>query len=208
MEQRTQEWFDARLGKVTASRVADVIAKTKTGVSTSRQNYLTQLVTERLTGKKADSGFMSQAIQDGIDREETARTLYELKYGEVKEVGFIEHPTIAMSGASPDGMIAEGEGILEIKCPIETTHTTTLMTDKVPSKYIPQIQWQMAVTGASFAHFVSYNPNFPDNMVLFVKQLDRDDEYIKMLVDEILTFLKEVDNTIIKLKELKDGISK
>jgi predicted phage-related endonuclease len=134
--------------------------------------------------------------------------LYELKYGEVKEVGFIDHPTIAMSGASPDGMIAEGEGILEIKCPIETTHTTTLMTDKVPSKYIPQIQWQMAVTGASFAHFVSYNPNFPDNMVLFVKQLDRDDEYIKMLVDEILTFLKEVDNTIIKLKELKDGISK
>ncbi len=113
-----------------------------------------------------------------------------------------------MSGASPDGLIADGEGILEIKCPIETTHTTTLMTDKVPSKYVPQIQWQMAVTGARFAHFISYNPNFPDNMVLFVKQLDRDDEYIKMLVDEILTFLKEVDNTIIKLKELKDGISK
>lgn len=207
MEQRTQEWFDARLGKVTASRVADVIAKTKTGVSTSRQNYLTQLVTERLTGKKADT-YVNQAMQDGIDREETARTLYELKYGEVKEVGFIDHPTVAMSGASPDGLIADGEGILEIKCPIETTHTTTLMTDKVPSKYVPQIQWQMAVTGARFAHFVSYNPNFPDNMVLFVKQLDRDDEYIKMLVDEILTFLKEVDNTIIKLKEIKDGISK
>jgi putative phage-type endonuclease len=208
MEQRTQEWFDARLSKVTASRVADVIAKTKTGVSTSRQNYLTQIVTERLTGKKADSGYINQAMQDGIDREEAARSLYELKYGVVKEVGFIDHPTIAMSGASPDGIIADGDGVLEIKCPIETTHTNTLMTDKVPSKYIPQIQWQMAVTGARFAHFVSYNPNFPDNMVLFVKQVDRDDEYIKMLVDEIITFLKEVDNTIIKLKELKDGISK
>jgi putative phage-type endonuclease len=208
MEQRTQEWFDARLSKVTASRVADVIAKTKTGVSTSRQNYLTQIVTERLTGKKADSGYINQAMQDGIDREEAARSLYELKYGIVKEVGFIDHPTIAMSGASPDGIIADGDGVLEIKCPIETTHTNTLMTDKVPSKYIPQIQWQMAVTGARFAHFVSYNPNFPDNMVLFVKQVDRDDEYIKMLVDEIITFLKEVDNTIIKLKELKDGISK
>lgn len=208
MEQRTQEWFDARLSKVTASRVADVIAKTKTGVSTSRQNYLTQIVTERLTGKKADVGYINQAMQDGIDREEAARSLYELKYGIVKEVGFIDHPTIAMSGASPDGIIADGDGVLEIKCPIETTHTNTLMTDKVPSKYIPQIQWQMAVTGARFAHFVSYNPNFPDNMVLFVKQVDRDDEYIKMLVDEIITFLKEVDNTIIKLKELKDGISK
>jgi putative phage-type endonuclease len=208
MEQRTQEWFDARLSKVTASRVADVIAKTRTGVSTSRQNYLTQIVTERLTGKKADSGYINQAMQDGIDREEAARSLYELKYGIVKEVGFIDHPTIAMSGASPDGIIADGDGVLEIKCPIETTHTNTLMTDKVPSKYIPQIQWQMAVTGARFAHFVSYNPNFPDNMVLFVKQVDRDDEYIKMLVDEIITFLKEVDNTIIKLKELKDGISK
>ena len=208
MEQRTQEWFDARLSKVTASRVTDVIAKTKTGVSTSRQNYLTQIVTERLTGKKADSGYINQAMQDGIDREEAARSLYELKYGVVKEVGFIDHPTIAMSGASPDGIIADGDGVLEIKCPIETTHTNTLMTDKVPSKYIPQIQWQMAVTGARFAHFVSYNPNFPDNMVLFVKQVDRDDEYIKMLVDEIITFLKEVDNTIIKLKELKDGISK
>ena len=208
MEQRTQEWFDARLSKVTASRVADVIAKTKTGVSTSRQNYLTQIVTERLTGKKADSGYINQAMQDGIDREEAARSLYELKYGVVKEVGFIDHPTIAMSGASPDGIIADGDGVLEIKCPIETTHTNTLMTDKVPSKYIPQIQWQMAVTGARFAHFVSYNPNFPDNMVLFVKQVDRDDEYIKMLADEIITFLKEVDNTIIKLKELKDGISK
>ena len=205
MEQRTQEWFDARLGKVTASRVADVIAKTKTGVSTSRQNYLTQIVTERLTGKKADGGYINQAMQDGIDREEAARSLYELKYGEVKEVGFIDHPTVAMSGASPDGLIDDGRGVLEIKCPIETTHTTTLMTDKVPSKYIPQIQWQMAVTGARFAHFVSYNPNFPDNMVLFVKQLDRDDEYIKMLVDEILTFTKEVDETILKLKELKNG---
>ena len=110
-----------------------------------------------------------------------------------------------MSGASPDGLIDDGRGVLEIKCPIETTHTTTLMTDKVPSKYIPQIQWQMACTGAKYAHFVSYNPNFPDNMVLFVKTIFRDDEYIKMLVDEILTFTKEVDETILKLKELKNG---
>lgn len=205
MEQRTQEWFDARLGKVTASRVADVIAKTKTGVSTSRQNYLTQIVTERLTGKKADGGYTNKAMEDGIEREDAARSLYELKYNEVKEVGFIDHPTVAMSGASPDGLIDDGRGVLEIKCPIETTHTTTLMTDKVPSKYIPQIQWQMACTGAKYAHFVSYNPNFPDNMVLFVKTIFRDDEYIKMLVDEILTFTKEVDETILKLKELKNG---
>ena len=202
MEQRTQEWFDARLGKVTASRVADVIAKTKTGVSTSRQNYLTQLVTERLTGKKADS-YVNQAMQDGIDREETARSLYELKYGEVKEVGFIDHPTIAMSGASPDGMIANGEGVLEIKCPIETTHTTTLMTDKIPSKYIPQIQWQMAVTGRHYCDFVSYDPRLPDDLQLFVVRLNRDDEYIEMLTDEVAKFEEEVTMLVTKLKELK-----
>ena len=213
IEQRTEEWFQQRLGKVTASRISDVIAKTKTGVSTSRQNYLVQLVSERLTGKKGDS-FVNQAMLDGIERESAARALYMLNRDvSVTEVGFFDHPIIKNSGASPDGAVnAEEEGkyagLIEIKCPIETTHTNTLMTDKVPSKYIPQIQWQMAVTGARFAHFVSYNPNFPDNMVLFVKQVDRDDEYIKMLVDEIITFLKEVDNTIIKLKELKDGISK
>jgi putative phage-type endonuclease len=207
IEQRTDEWFQQRLGKVTASRISDVIAKTKTGVSTSRQNYLVQLVSERLTGKKGDS-FVNQAMLDGIERESFARELYMRTRGvSVTEVGFFDHPTIAMSGASPDGAVnAEEEGkyigLIEIKCPLETTHTNTLMSKSVPSKYIPQMQWQLACTNARWVDFVSYNPNFPEELQLFVARVDRDDSYIiGELEAEVIKFLNEVEQTIIKLKE-------
>ena len=209
MEQRTDEWFQARLGKVTASRISDVLAKTKTGYSISRQNYLVQLVTERLTGQKADSFFMNQAMQDGVDREPIARKLYEvLNDVIVTEVGFFDHPTIAMSGASPDGAVNSKEegkydGLIEIKCPIETTHTNTLMSKSVPSKYIPQIQWQMASVSPNvkWVDFISYNPNFPDDLQLFVTRVERNDEYIASLEVEVKQFLEEVEQTILKLKE-------
>jgi putative phage-type endonuclease len=207
IEQRTEEWFQQRLGKVTASRISDVIAKTKTGVSTSRQNYLVQLVSERLTGKKGDS-FVNQAMLDGIERESAARELYMRTRGvSVTEVGFFDHPTIAMSGASPDGAVNAEEkgkyiGLIEIKCPIETTHTNTLMSKSVPSKYIPQMQWQLACTNARWVDFVSYNPNFPEELQLFVARVDRDDSYIiGELEAEVIKFLDEVEQTIIKLKE-------
>jgi putative phage-type endonuclease len=206
IEQRTEEWFQQRLGKVTASRISDVIAKTKTGVSTSRQNYLVQLVSERITGKKGDS-FVNQAMLDGIERESAARELYMQTRGvSVTEVGFFDHPIIKNSGASPDGAVnAEEEGkyagLIEIKCPIETTHTNTLMSKSIPSKYIPQMQWQLACTGAKWVDFVSYNPNFPVELQLFVATLDRDDTYIAELELAVIQFLDEVDQTIIKLKE-------
>jgi putative phage-type endonuclease len=202
MEQRSDEWFQTRLGKVTASRISDVIAKTKTGVSTSRYNYLIQLVSERLTGKKGDSVFINQAMQDGIDREEIARTLYSLKHGDVDEVGFIDHPSIAMSGASPDGALHGVNGGIEIKCPIETTHTNTLMTQSIPTKYIPQMQWQMACAGYDFVDFISYNPNFPDHLQLFVKRLDRDNGYIGQLEAEVSAFIAEIEQQVLKLKEM------
>jgi putative phage-type endonuclease len=206
IEQRTEEWFQQRLGKVTASRISDVIAKTKTGVSTSRQNYLVQLVSERLTGKKGDS-FVNQAMLDGIEREGAARAIYMLNRDvSVTEVGFFDHPIIKNSGASPDGAVnAEEEGkyagLIEIKCPIETTHTNTLMSKSVPSKYIPQMQWQLACTGAKWVDFVSYNPNFPEELQLFVARVDRDDTYIGELEAEVIKFLEEVEQTILKLKE-------
>lgn len=208
IEQRTEEWFEQRLGKVTASRISDVIAKTKTGVSTSRQNYLVQLVSERLTGKKGDS-FVNQAMLDGIERESAARELYERTKGvSVTEVGFFDHPVIKNSGASPDGAVnAEEEGkyagLIEIKCPIETTHTNTLMSKSVPSKYLPQIQWQMASVSPNvkWVDFISFNPNFPDTMQLFVARVERDNAYIAELEAEVIKFLDEVEQTIIKLKE-------
>jgi len=201
-----ESWMAQRLGKVTASRLSDVIAKTKTGVSTSRQNYLIQLVSERLTGKKGDS-FVNQAMLDGIERESAARELYERTRGvSVTEVGFFDHPIIKNSGASPDGAVNAEEdgkyaGLIEIKCPIETTHTNTLISKSVPSKYIPQMQWQLACTGAKWVDFVSYNPNFPgEELQLFVARVDRDDTYIAELEAEVIKFLDEVDQTILKLK--------
>jgi predicted phage-related endonuclease len=191
---------------VTASRISDVIAKTKTGVSTSRQNYLIQLVSERLTGKKGDS-FVNQAMLDGIEREGAARELYERTRGvSVTEVGFFDHPVIKNSGASPDGAVNAEEdgkyaGLIEVKSPIETTHTNTLMSKSVPSKYIPQMQWQLACTGAKWVDFVSYNPNFPEELQLFVARVERDDTYIGELEAEVIKFLDEVEQTIIKLKE-------
>jgi putative phage-type endonuclease len=207
IEQRTDEWFQQRLGKVTASRISDVIAKTKTGVSTSRQNYLVQLVSERLTGKKGDS-YVNQAMLDGIEREAAARELYmQSKVVSVTEVGFFDHPVIKNSGASPDGAVnAEEEGkyagLIEIKCPIETTHTNTLMSKSVPSKYLPQIQWQMASVSPNvkWVDFISFNPNFPDTMKLFVARVERDNAYIAELEAEVVKFLDEVDQTILKLK--------
>ena len=201
MEQRTDEWFKARLGKVTASRVSDVLAKIKSGEAAVRRNYKMQLATERLTGQKTDSYF-NQAMQDGIDREDTAREIYEIVRDiKVEQVGFIDHPAIKMAGASPDGLLPDN-GVLEIKCPIETTHTTNLLERKLPSRYISQVQWQIACTGADYANFVSYNPNFEPKLQLMYVAVERDNEYIEMLEEEVSIFLLEVDEVINTLREL------
>lgn len=201
MEQRTDEWFKARLGKVTASKISDVLAKIRTGEAAVRRNYKMQLATERLTGQKTDS-YINQAMQDGIDREDTAREIFEIVRDiKVEQVGFIDHPTIKMAGASPDGLLPDN-GVLEIKCPVETTHTTNLLERKLPSRYVSQVQWQMACTGAEYANFVSYNPNFEPKLQLIYLDVERDDEYIEMLEEEVSTFLTEVDDIINILREL------
>ena len=200
MEQRSEEWFQARLGKVTASRVADVLAKIKSGESASRRNYKIQLVSERLTGERQET-YVNQAMQDGIDREQFARDRYVQQFGEVEEVGFIQHPTLE-AGASPDGLIGT-DGIIEIKCPMAGTHTETLITQEVPSKYVPQIQFQLLVTGRKWCDFVSYNPMFPENLQVFVRRVFANKEYQQELEDEVKQFLKEVDDVISKLKEIE-----
>lgn len=200
MEQRSEEWFQARLGKVTASRVADVLAKIKSGESASRRNYKIQLVSERLTGEKQET-YINQAMQDGIDREFYAREKYVQQHGKVEEVGFIQHPTLE-AGASPDGLVGD-DGLIEIKCPLGTTHTETLMTQEVPSKYMPQIQFQLLVTGRKWCDFVSFNPMFPEHLQLFVRRVFADKEYQAELEVEVSKFLDEVNDIINKLKEIE-----
>jgi putative phage-type endonuclease len=203
MEQRTDDWFAARLGKVTASRVADVIAKTKSGYSASRDNYMADLIVERLTGQKA-STFTNAHMEWGTATEPAARVAYSAYTGElVEEVGFIDHPRIANSGASPDGVV--GEGLVEIKCPATATHLDTLLAGTVPSKYIPQMQWQMACTNTRFCDFVSYDPRLPDHLRLFVKPVRRDNEYIAMLETEVTKFLTELEEKLKQLQELNRG---
>lgn len=202
-EQRTDEWFAARLGKVTASRVADVIAKTKTGYSASRENYMADLIVERLTGQKALS-FSNPAMDWGTATEPAARAAYSAFTGElVEEVGFIDHPTIPMSGASPDGLVADG--LVEIKCPNTATHLETLLTEAVPAKYITQMQWQVACTGRKWCAFVSFDPRLPEHLQLFVQPIPRDDAYIAMLEVEVTKFLAELDSKVKQLQELKRG---
>jgi putative phage-type endonuclease len=202
VEQRTEEWFKARLGKVTASRVADVIAKTKTGYSASRDNYMAQLICERLTGQQGES-FTNSAMQWGVDNEALAISCYENATNVLVEtVGFVNHPTIEMAGASPDGLVSLF-GAIECKCPQSSTHIDTLLADKVPSKYIPQIQWQLRCCERQWCDFVSFDPRLPQDLQLFVKRVEFDAPYVAMLEEEIIKFLAELDDKVNKLTNLK-----
>ena len=200
MDQRTDEWFAARIGKVTASRVADVIAKTKSGYGAGRANYLADLVVERLTGQKAQ-GFSNAAMEWGTQTEPQARAAYSAKTGIlVEEVGFIDHPTVAMSGASPDGFAEEG--LIEVKCPNTATHLEYVLAELPPLKYFTQMQWQMACTGRPWCDFVSFDPRLPERLQLLVVRVPRDDNYIKMLEQEVIVFLQELDDKLNKLEKV------
>jgi len=200
MEQRTPEWFAARTGKVSASKVSDVMSKTKSGYGASRATYMSQLLVERLTGTPTEF-YANAAMQWGTDTEPQARAAYEFKTGNaVIEEGFILHPNIEMSGASPDGMVCD-EGMLEIKCPNTATHIATLLAEKAPSKYMNQMQWQMACAGRQWCDFVSFDPRLPENNDFFCVRVDRDDERIEELESEVVKFLGELDEMILKLKE-------
>ena len=203
IEQGTDEWKMLRCGKVTASRVADIIAKTKSGYSASRDNYMAQLICERLTNSVAES-FTNAAMQHGTETEPLARLAYEVNQNVlVDEVAFVLHPTIQMSGASPDGLVGN-EGLLEIKAPNTATHIETLLSQTVPGKYNTQMQFQMACTGRSWCDFVSFDNRLPVELQLFVKRVPRDNMYIRLMEEEIIKFLNELDIKIAQLMEIKN----
>lgn len=195
VEQRSAEWFGVRLGKATASRISDIIARTQKGWGASRANYAAQLICERLTGTQTES-FTNTAMQWGTDHEPDARDAYAfLKDMDVEEVGFVPHPRIEMAGASPDGLVGT-DGLVEIKCPNTASHIETLRAGAISDKYIVQMQWQMACTGREWCDFVSFDPRMPEHMRLFVKRVPRDDERLKELETEVAAFLAEIDATV------------
>lgn len=201
MIQGSDEWLKARCGLVTASRISDVMAKTKTGESASRKNYRAQLVAERISGRPTES-FTSAAMQWGTDNEPFARAAYELlRNVDVDEVGLVPHPEIVMSGASPDGLVGD-DGLIEIKCPNTATHIDYAITGKAPSDYQYQMLWQMECTGRQWCDFASYDPRMPDGMKLFVTRIQRDEEKIAEIKIEVIKFLAEVEAQIAQLREI------
>lgn len=200
MIQGTDAWLQARVGKVTASRVADVVAKTKSGWGASRANYMAELIAERLTGTPATS-FTSPAMQWGTENEPLARANYEFRFDcKVTQVGFIEHPSIAMFGSSPDGHISD-DGSLEIKCPNTATHLEMLLGEPISAKYITQMQSQMSCTGRKWCDFVSFDPRLPESMRMFVQRVNRDSAMILQLEKNVTEFLAELDQKIRALTE-------
>lgn len=199
--QGSPEWFAIRCGKVTASRVSDVIAKTKSGPAASRANYMGELIAERLTGVAAPS-YSNAAMQWGTDHEPDARAAYEFRFDKnVAEIGFAIHPMIQQSGCSPDGLV-DDDGLCEIKCPNTSTHIETLLGQAVPSKYMAQIQWQLACTDRYWCDFISYDPRLPELMQLFVYRVRRDDKYIAEMETEVKAFLAEMEAKIGELLKL------
>jgi len=185
VEQRSNEWFALRLGKVTASRVADLMAKTKTGYSATRENYMAQLVVERISNSQAES-FTNAAMQWGTDQEPYARAEYEATQGAmVEECGFVSHPTIEMAGASPDGLVGD-DGLIEIKCPNTATMIDVLLTGNVASKYYTQMQFQMACTGRQWCDYVVFDPRMPAKAQMFIKRVARDEAFILLPLNKLL----------------------
>jgi len=202
IEQLSPEWFAQRCGKATASRISDIVAKTKTGYSTSRTNYMAQLVVERMTNQVAES-YTNAAMEWGIENEAFARAAYEAKSGNmVDQVGSIDNPSVPMSSASPDGLIGN-DGCLEIKCPNTATHIDTILGEPIAKKYYDQMQWQMRCANRDWCDFVSYDPRMPSHLQLFIKRVERNILYIAQLEMEVIQFLSEVDDKVKKLNEIK-----
>jgi putative phage-type endonuclease len=199
IEQGTPEWHQLRLGKVTASRVADILSKTKTGPSASRQNYLIELALQQVT-KTIEESYTNAAMEWGTQTEPQARVAYEVKTGNfVDQIAFVDHPTIAGFGCSPDGLVGDS-GLIEIKCPNSATHWSYIKANEPPNKYFIQMQAQMAVTSSKWCDFVSFDPRMPKRSQLLIVHVPRDDEFILYMETEIKQFLSEVQAEV-KLME-------
>ena len=200
--QGSDEWFAARVGKITASRLGDIMRKTKWGESTYKAKVRLELAIERITGKSASSVVMNKAMYDGVEREPDARKLFEAITGkDVALCGSFDHPNIVNTSASPDGLLRDENAVLELKCPTHATHAKNLMSDKMPKNYEYQVMWQIACTESDYAYFASYHPDFPKDLRLKYVKVERDDSVIKSLEEAIRQFDIEIEDLIIKIQK-------
>jgi predicted phage-related endonuclease len=202
-EQRSPEWFAARLGRLTGSRAADMLATVKAGEAAARRDLRAQLVCERLTNTLQEDGYVNSAIQRGIDCEPLARQAYEALTGEVAhQTGFLAHRTLAV-GCSLDGHIGDFAGILELKCPKSATHLAYLRAGQVPATYIPQITHNLWVSGAAFCDFLSFDDRFPVGLQTCLIRVERNEQYIASYALAASLFLAEVAAEVEAVKGLR-----
>ncbi len=194
-EQRAQSWHQARLGCVTASRIADVMARTKSGYGAARQTYMRQILAERISGMPTET-IPSPAMRWGTQVEPFAVAVYE-EWTQIETLtaGFIRHPNFQFAGASPDRLIGE-YGLLEVKCPTTPTHIDTLLSGEIAERYVLQMQWQMACTGRRWCDFVSFDPRLPPDYQCFVARIERNDELIGRLEAEVSSFLVAIEHRL------------
>ena len=198
--QGTPEWLAARAGRVTASMISAVLMKPETA---GYRDYQAQLGAELLTGKPQGSDYTNAAMQFGTETEPLARSAYEAETGfSVDEVGLCIHPTIDRAGASPDGLVGNS-GLVEIKCPKPATHLANLIAGAVPAGYKNQMMWQMSCTGRDWCDFVSFRPDLPENLQLFIIRHRKDPAEILKLETAVMAFLAGVDQMIEKLRGVK-----
>ena len=203
LEQGSQAWFDVRRGRVTGSRVADVMATLKSaGEAAGRRNYRAELLCQILTGTTLES-YQSKEMLWGIENEPFARAAYELREDvTVETAGFAVHPTLDRFGASPDGLIGT-DGVLEAKCPNTATHIDYLLKNVVPAEYQLQMLAEMACTERQWCDFVSFDPRLPKDLSLFVIRFHRDDKRIAEIEKAVQIFLGEVDDVLQRLEALR-----
>ena len=198
--QGSDEWFKVRMGKITASKLSDLMKKTKYGESTYKTRLRMELAIERITGKSTNT-FMNQAMHDGVEREPDARTLFEAVTGkDVALCGSFDHPEIVNTSASPDGLLRGENAVLEIKCPTHTTHAKNLMADGMDKRYLYKVMWQIACTESDYAYFASYHPDFPPELRLKWVRVEKDDSVIKSLEEEVRAFDISIEDLIIKIQ--------
>lgn len=194
--QGSPEWDAARLGKITASKISDVLAG---GKGITRQKYMDELIVERLTGHPTE-GYTSAAMERGKEVEALARVAYVFyKDAEIELVGFVDHPKLKMCGASPDGLIGD-DGLVEFKCPDTSTLIAARLGKNPPKTYRDQMQFQMACTEKLWCDLVFFDPRMPENLALFTRRFARDDEYIRDMELAIDAFQGELKARLVRLQ--------
>lgn len=202
--QRSPEWYALRLGRLCGSRAADMLATRRDGTEAAGpRNLRIQLALERITGRSLERDYVSQAMQDGIAREEDALAAYQIRGRLVQPVGYVAHDVL-MAGCSPDGVVGAFEGIVEAKCPIPATHWDFVRTGVIPSDYQAQIAHNLWITGAGWCDFLSYQPEFPEPLHLRVVRVVRDEAAIAAYAQKAAAFLTEVDREVEAIRTMAD----